>query len=57
VAGVQCAACTAGPDITLYSADGKRTPGHQSHQGPPIPRWALFEASYEGSRMAYPDHL
>jgi len=26
VAGVQCAACTAGPDITLYSSDGKRTP-------------------------------
>jgi hypothetical protein len=27
VAGVQCAACTADPDITLYSSDGKRTPG------------------------------
>jgi hypothetical protein len=26
VAGAQCAACTADPDITLYSSDGKRTP-------------------------------
>jgi hypothetical protein len=40
----------------LYSSGGKRTPGHLSHQGPPIPRWALFEASYQGSRMASPDH-
>jgi hypothetical protein len=27
VAGAQCAACTAGPDITLHSSDGKRTAG------------------------------
>lgn len=57
MAGVECAACTADPDITLHSSDGKRITGHLSHQGPPILRWALFEASYQGSRMASPDHL
>ena len=30
-----------GLDITVYSSDDKRTPGHLSHQGPPILRWAL----------------
>jgi transposase len=54
---VQCAAFTADPDITLYSSDGKRPPGHLSHQRPPIPRWALFEASYQDSRMTSPDHF
>ena len=33
MAGVQCAACTAGPDITLYSSDGKRTPGTSPIEG------------------------
>jgi hypothetical protein len=57
VAGVQCAACTADLDITVYSSDGERTPRHLSHRGPPILRWALFEASHQGSRTASPDHL
>ena len=34
-------------DVTVYSSDAKRTPGHLSHQGPPILRWALFEAGRE----------
>ena len=47
----------AGLDITVYSSDDKRTPGHLSHQGPPILRWALFEAGHQGSRTSSPDHL
>jgi transposase len=46
----------AGLDITVYSSDGKRAPGHLSHQGPPILRWALFEAGHHASRTASPDH-
>ena len=46
----------AGLDVTVYSSDGKRTPGHLSHQGPPILRWALFEAAQQGSRASSPDH-
>jgi transposase len=46
-----------GLDVTVYSSDGKRTPGHLSHQGPPILRWALFEAGHQGSRTSSPDHL
>ena len=45
-----------GLDVTVYSSDDKRTPGHLSHQGPPILRWALFEAGHQGSRAASPDH-
>jgi transposase len=45
-----------GLDITVYSSDGRRTPGHLSHQGPPILRWALFEAGHQGSRASSPDH-
>lgn len=45
-----------GLDITVYSSDDKRTPGRLSHQGPPILRWALFEAGHQGSRSSSPDH-
>ena len=45
-----------GLDVTVYSSDGKRTPGRLSHQGPPILRWALFEAGHQGSRASSPDH-
>src|ERR1017187_4985187 len=45
-----------GLDVTVYSSDGKRTPGRLSHQGPPIVRWALFEAGHQGSRASSPDH-
>jgi transposase len=46
----------AGLDVTVYSSDDKRTPGHLSRQGPPILRWALFEAGHQGSRATSPDH-
>src|SRR5437762_2162309 len=29
-----------GLDVTVYSSDGKRSPGHLSRQGPPVLRWA-----------------
>ena len=45
-----------GLDVTVRSSDDKRTPGHLSHQGPPILRWALFEAGHQGSRASSPDH-
>ena len=34
----------AGLDITVYSSDGKRSPGHLSRQGPEILRWVVYEA-------------
>jgi transposase len=45
-----------GLDVTVYSSDDKRTPGNLSHQGPPILRWALFEAGHLASRATSPDH-
>ena len=35
----------AGLDVTVYSSDGKRTRGHLAKQGPPVLRWALYEAA------------
>jgi transposase len=45
-----------GLDITVYSSDGKRTPGHLARQGPPVLRWALVEAAKCAARAASPDH-
>jgi transposase len=45
-----------GLDITVYSSDGKRSPGHLARQGPSALRWALFEAAKSASRTASPDH-
>ena len=46
----------AGLDITVYSSDGKRAPGHLSRQGPPVLRWALYEAGKTHARACAPDH-
>jgi len=46
----------AGLDITVRSSDGKRSPGHLSRQGPPVLRWALYEAGKTHARPAAPDH-
>src|SRR5258708_35968453 len=35
----------AGLDVTVYSSDGKRSPGHLSRQGPEILRWVAYEAA------------
>jgi transposase len=46
----------AGLDITVYSSDGKRSPGHLSRQGPPVLRWAAYEAGKTHARHVAPDH-
>jgi transposase len=46
----------AGLDITVYSSDGKRSPGRLSRQGSPLLRWALYEAARCSARAASPDH-
>ena len=30
-----------GLDVTVYSSDGKRAPGHLAKQGPPLLRWTF----------------
>jgi transposase len=45
-----------GLDVTVYSSDGKRTPGRLARQGPPVLRWALFEAAKCAARPSSPDH-
>jgi transposase len=46
----------AGLDITVYSSDGKRSSGHLSRQGPPVLRWAVYEAGKTHARAVAPDH-
>jgi transposase len=46
----------AGLDVTVYSSDGKRSPGHLSRQGSPELRWAAFEAAKCAARRGSPDH-
>ena len=46
----------AGLDVTVYSSDNKRSPGHLSRQGPPVLRWALYEAGKTHARASAPDH-
>lgn len=46
----------AGLDVTVYSSDGKRSPGHLSRQGPPVLRWCLYEAAKAHSHRTAPDH-
>jgi len=45
-----------GLDVTVYSSDGKRSPGHLAKQGPPLLRWALFEAALSAAHTTAPDH-
>ena len=44
----------AGLDITVYSSDSKRSPGHLSRQGSPELRWAAFEAARCAARRGSP---
>jgi len=46
----------AGLDITVYSSDGKRSPGRLSRQGPPVLRWAVYEAGKTHARASAPDY-
>ncbi|HYT86716.1 MAG TPA: IS110 family transposase [Burkholderiales bacterium] len=45
----------AGLDITVYQSDDKRAPGHLSHEGPEVLRWALYEAAVSAARASSPD--
>jgi transposase len=47
----------AGMDVTVYSSDGKRSPGHLSRQGSPELRWAAFEAAKSAARRGSPDNV
>jgi transposase len=45
-----------GLDITVHSSDRKGPPGRLSRQGPPVLRWAVYEAGKTHARAAAPDH-
>lgn len=47
-----------GLDITVKSSDDRRMDrgGHLSRQGPPVLRWALYEAAKQSARSTAPDH-
>jgi transposase len=46
----------AGLDVTVWSSDRKGPPGRLSRQGPPVLRWAVFEAAKTHARGSAPDH-
>ena len=46
----------AGLDITVSSSDRKGPPGRLSRQGPPVLRWAVYEAGKTHARSSAPDH-
>ena len=46
----------AGLDVTVYSSDRKGPPGRLSRQGPPVLRWAVYEAGKTHARSSAPDH-
>jgi transposase len=46
----------AGLDVTVWSSDGRRSPGRLARQGSPELRWALYEAAMAASRTTSPDH-
>jgi transposase len=46
----------AGLDITVHSSDRKGPPGRLSRQGPPVLRWAAYEAGKAHARTTAPDH-
>src|SRR6202034_1412667 len=46
----------AGLDVTVYSSDRKGPPGRLSRQGPPVLRWAVYEAGKTHARTSAPDH-
>src|SRR6266513_2461293 len=45
-----------GLDITVWSSDRKGPPGRLSRQGPPVLRWAVYEAGKTHARAAAHDH-
>src|SRR6202035_1144754 len=47
---------SAGLDVTVSSSDRKGPPGRLSRQGPPVLRWALYEAGKTHARASAPDY-
>src|SRR5437773_5778787 len=45
-----------GLDITVHSSDRKGPPGRLSRQGPPVLRWAVYEAGRTHARTPSPGH-
>ena len=45
-----------GLDITVHFSDRKGPPGRLSRQGPPVLRWAVYEAGKTHARASAPDH-
>jgi transposase len=45
-----------GLDITVHSSDRKGSPGRLSRQGPPVLRWAVYEAGKTHARTSAPGH-
>ena len=45
-----------GLDVTVYSSDGKRSPGHLSRQGPEILRWVVYDAGKTHARASAPGY-
>ena len=45
-----------GLDVTVYSSDGKRSPGRLSRQGPEILRWVAYEAGKTHARASAPGY-
>src|SRR6266480_3902846 len=46
----------AGLDVTVWSSDRKGPPGRLSRQGPPVLRWAVYEAGKTHARTSAPGH-
>jgi transposase len=44
----------AGLDVTVHSSDRKGPPGRLSRQGPPVLRWAVYEAGKTHARSSAP---
>jgi hypothetical protein len=42
--------------VTVWSSDRKGLPGRLSRQGPPVLRWAVYEAGKTHARASAPDH-
>jgi transposase len=45
-----------GLDVSVYASDTRRAAGHLTRQGPPLLRWALYEAAKSAARPTSPDH-
>ena len=47
---------SAGLDVTVWSPGRKGPPGRLSRQGPPVLRWAVYQAGEARARTSAPDH-